>query len=384
MKHVLYRHILVGCLFCCVAGLFSCNCKSNSEMETAATTTIVKDTLLQYNIIILLDLSDRVLAENQGQRDLGIIKHIYESFKGIAGEPSKMFFNSKDKIRVKILEQQKVPYQGKISAWEDTLDMDMSKIPFEQHSAPQRKKRDDAFYRTINDVYSNCILKSKDDYLGANIQKYFKQDLILDLDKASKNKIFILTDGYPVVDGKTVWVDELENLSGKFSSFKENTDVYFLELKPRDDQKDEEYPKLIAAWSTWLEHAGFKAEDENYFQKNGTNSNSVEARINTTLGLVKSSIGIVDDDAPPKQTCEAKLVALINQEVEIDGKNIDDLIANAFINCHVNEIKIDDGHNERSLKNFLLVNLASKAKSKYRITETKLDKGVFLCKTSKI
>jgi hypothetical protein len=384
MKKTIHLRIVLALYVVLCAGLFGCT--SESEKKTEVSTTVVNDTLPQYNLIILLDLSDRVLFQNQVPRDLGIIKHLYESFKGIAGESSKMFFNSKDKIKVKILEQKDVPYSDKIALWEDTIDINMGQIPFENQSAPKRKKRDEAFYRTINSVYANCIFsKNKGAYLGANIQKYFKQDMLRDLDTRGKNKIFILTDGYPVVEGKSVHVADLENLNRKFSEFKDNTDIYFLEMNPRDDVKDDEYAKLISAWTKWLQQAGFKLEDETYFQKNETNLNSVAERINSYIGLSTVPFGEVNSDKlVTKDNCESRITALINRDQVIDGKNIDDLISAVISNCQVSEVIIDDGHIKRSLKNFLLVNVSSKNKDKYRIAETKLEKGIFLCKTIRI
>ena len=383
MKKIIHRHIvfalyIISCLF-----FYSCN--SNSEKKIEVSAAVVDDSLPQYNIIVLLDLSDRVLIPNQVPRDLSIVKHIYGCFKTIAGEPSKMFFNSKDRIKVKILEQQGVPYAEKIALWEDTMDIDMGHIPFEQQSAPKRKKRDDAFYRTIDGVYANCIFsKNRDAFLGANIQKYFKQDMIRDLDTIGKNKIFILTDGYPVVEGKSVHISDLETLKGKFSGFKDNTDIYFLEMYPKDDAKDEEYPNLISAWSKWLQQAGFKLEDETYFQKSATNFNSVTERIHSYIGLNTAPMGDVNSDKnEARPNCQDGITALINRDQVIDGKNIDDLISEAIKNCHVSEVIIDDGHMKRSLKNFLLVNLPSKNKEKYKIMETKLENGILLCKTIK-
>jgi hypothetical protein len=367
-------------LFSLLLSFHSCSSSNEEEREVSSASTI-NDSLSKFNIIILLDLSDRVLVQNQISRDMAIIKHLYENFKSIAGESSKMFFNSKDRIKVKILEQQNVPYSSKILAWEDTMDIDMSQILFEQQSAPDRRKRDEAFNRTVNNVYSNCILKNKSAYLGANIQKYFKQDLLKDLDATSKNKIFILTDGYPVVEGKSARVKDLENLENKFSAFQENTDVYFLEINPRDDPNDNEYPRLISDWSKWLSQAGFKLEDETYFQNNQTNFNSVAERINNYLGLANIETGPENsENIVSIENCQGKLAALLNDETLIDGKSIDALISEAVGNCNAKEVKIDNGYLVQSLKTFLLINFSSKNKYKYKITEAKMENGTLICK----
>jgi hypothetical protein len=155
MKRRFINFTLLFIICTVTAEFYSCN--NDPTQEESDTGKGAIDTSINYNIIILLDLSDRVLVENQVARDKAIIMYLFDVFNSIAGSESKMFYDSKDKIRIKILEQQGIPYAGKIPAWEDTMCVDMQRTTFTEKSFDNRGKTKLAFTNTVNEVYSNCI-----------------------------------------------------------------------------------------------------------------------------------------------------------------------------------------------------------------------------------
>jgi hypothetical protein len=222
---------------------------------------------------------------------------------------------------------------------------------------------------------SHCILKSKNDYLGANIQKYFKQDLLKDLDAKAKNKIFLLTDGYPIVEGKSARINQLEGLDEKFSAYKENTEVYFFELDPKDDVRDNEYSRIVSEWKSWLAKAGFKNEDEDYFQKNSSNLNSVKEIINKSFEFNNplEASPIAHEDSKAGENCQSKLISLLNKKTPSNKKVLDGLIEDLLSACQVDSIIIKDEYRKKPLRQFILINLSRKHRNQYKIVSSELN-----------
>ncbi|HMC85638.1 MAG TPA: hypothetical protein VKI61_08930, partial [Chitinophagaceae bacterium] len=68
---------------------------------------------LKENYIILLDLSDRILYNNQQQvpKDIAVIKSIYGVFKSKldAKDPTHLYYNLNDKLKLLIAPQRTTP-----------------------------------------------------------------------------------------------------------------------------------------------------------------------------------------------------------------------------------------------------------------------------------
>ena len=84
------------------------------------------------------------------------------------------------------------------------------------------------------------------DYYGADIWQYFDEDLRYDYvtDTLTKNYLFIITDGYPIV-GKNP--KKLRPLKTRFP----NLNIILVEAAPRE--KDEEWDHVMSMWKDWFQ-----------------------------------------------------------------------------------------------------------------------------------
>ena len=87
--------------------------------------------------------------------------------------------------------------------------------------------------------------KIPEEYYGADIWKYFYEDLDTDLsnDTLTKNFLFILTDGYPIV-GKDL--SKLKTVKEDYPELQ----IVLLEVSPRD--KDMEWDNIMEMWKSWF------------------------------------------------------------------------------------------------------------------------------------
>jgi len=376
-------------------GVFGCNtsCNNNNSGDVNLNEPVSQETIPKYNIIVLLDLSDRVFDDSQIAKDKKIITSIYNTFNSIAGGESKAFFNSNDKIKIKVLEQKDIPYIQNIAYWEDSMSVNYETLSFSEKGFNKRAGRTNRFLNALNSLYQSCKLESKDKYKGANILKYFKQDIISDLDTSSINKVFILTDGYPVVEGKSVRVNELEDLNDKLAPFKSNVDVYFLGIQPRDDVRDEEYHQLMIGWSNWLLKAGLKEIDESNFLKNSRSFNEVQQKINTALGTVNITAQVHSSaNQNAKATFISDSISCLNEVEKLIGgdgnldvqssSQLNEVINNIEIACGVDKIIVQDKFKRRELDAFILAKTIT-SKEYYKITSSAVSNKILTIQVSK-
>jgi hypothetical protein len=194
------------------------------------------------NYIILLDLSDRLIVqENQSNRDKNIIQELYKLFEEKVRKD--LYIRSRDEIRVVI-----APQKGsglKAYKYEDKLYINMDNIPNIYRRKLETERREN-FIAYLDTLYSEAVFSKKPtDYYGADIWKYFYEDLQRDYvtDTLTRNFLLILTDGYPIV-GK--------NLK-KLQSVKEvypDLHVMLVEIAPRD--VDLELDRIMELWLDWF------------------------------------------------------------------------------------------------------------------------------------
>jgi hypothetical protein len=228
--------ILVG--FCI---LLSCRNKLKIDLPPDFNKPAIK-----HNYIILVDLSDRlIIKEDQPNRDIELIKHIFNLFE----EKTKLSLNifSDDLIRVVIAEQ-----LGGIQYpedYEDSLYINMEKIPLTYRTRYLNSRRK-IFSSSLNKLYSSAVFsKNPSDFYGANIWKYFQDDLYDDISTGPlcENFLFILTDGYCVVGHDP---NRLMPVSHSYPGLK----VMMLELAPKPI--DGEWDRISKNWTDWLKTMG--------------------------------------------------------------------------------------------------------------------------------
>ena len=197
---------------------------------------------VKNNFIVLLDLSDRLIVQpDQENRDKEIIHHIYDIFEKNVKE--NLYIKSRDEIKVVIAPQKGANLPSEI--FEDRLYINMDNI----RNVYRKSREDDRRiqYMANLDTLYNMALFSNDpeDYDGADIWKYFYEDLRYDYvsDTLTNNFLFILTDGYPIV-GKNP--NKLQPVNTRFPDLH----VVIVEAAPRE--KDLEWDRVMDRWSEWF------------------------------------------------------------------------------------------------------------------------------------
>jgi hypothetical protein len=201
---------------------------------------------VKHNYIILLDLSDRlIIQDNQPERDKEIIKHLYSLFEDKVMK--ELYVKSRDEIKVVIAPQLGSGLATEI--YEDRLYINMENIKniFRKSKEGERHKM---FYENLDTLYKEAVFsKDPKKYYGADIWKYFYEDLKTDFvkDSLTENFLFILTDGYPIV-GKDK--SKLQPLNNKFPNLK----VAIIEASPRET--DMEWDRIMSTWQEWFTEIG--------------------------------------------------------------------------------------------------------------------------------
>ncbi|MFC0780420.1 hypothetical protein [Flavobacterium sp. HJSW_4] len=178
---------------------FSCKEETkNEEKETAVKNSVSEN----YNISILVDLSDRIsLQKNPNptmeiyQRDLGYIKSVSEAFTEHL--KSKRLRQIDDRMQLFFNPEPENPEINSISK--------QLKISVDKNNASKK------FLNSINNTYSSntaTIYESAirdDKYIGSDIWNFFDskvQDQCIE--KGFRNILIILTDGYMFYDGTQI------------------------------------------------------------------------------------------------------------------------------------------------------------------------------------
>ena len=231
------KYINAGVATLVVATLFSCNPPKPPEKKTLSE---------KHNYIVLLDLSDRIIVQDdQPARDKEIIRHIYELFEDKVKKD--LYIKSRDEIKVVI-----APQRGSglpTDVFEDRLYVNIEKVKNVQRRKLEESRRSD-FFANLDTLYQKAEFSKKpEDYYGADIWKYFYEDLNVDYstDTLTQNYLFILTDGYPIV-GKDR--NKLQPIKGQYP----NLHVVLIEAAPRD--KDMEWDRVMSLWDDWFREIG--------------------------------------------------------------------------------------------------------------------------------
>jgi hypothetical protein len=227
-------------------------CPSDTTVDTSLAKP--KSSSKSHNYIVLLDLSDRIIKKNdQIERDKLIINHIYDSFE--KSVRSNLFVKSKDQIKIVI-----APQKGSkldVSKFESDLYIKMQTIPLKDRKGLE-KERKSKFISSVDNLYKEAKFSDNlNDYKGADIWKYFDEDLeksIVD-DSNFINHIFIITDGYMFISGKQAELaKDWLSVNKKFK----NIDAALLEATPKENI-DYEWERIEKSWSKWLSNMGIES-----------------------------------------------------------------------------------------------------------------------------
>jgi hypothetical protein len=202
---------------------------------------------VKNNYIILLDLSDRLIVQaNQLERDKQIIKNLYSLFEDKVKK--ELYIKSRDELKVVIAPQLGTTINQNL--FEDRLYVNIGDLNLIERKAKEEERRK-AFYANLDTLYREAVFsKNPRDYYGADIWKYFYEDLKMDYsrDSLTQNYLFILTDGYPIVGQQ----NKLLQVKNEFPDLQ----VVLLEAAPRE--RDLEWDHIMSLWETWFTTMGIK------------------------------------------------------------------------------------------------------------------------------
>jgi hypothetical protein len=210
---------------------------------------------VKHNYIILLDLSDRIIVQpDQPERDKEIIKSIYQLFEKKVKK--ELYIKSRDEIKVVIAPQRGSGLQTEV--FEEKLYVNMGSIQ-NIFRRSKEEERQQIFYSTLEDLYKKAKFSDiPEEYYGADIWKYFYEDLKEDYSKdtLTKNFLFILTDGYPIV-GK-----DLKKLQPVKEAYPD-LHIILVEASPRE--KDMEWDRIMEQWKEWFD--SMKIQDYTFIKR---------------------------------------------------------------------------------------------------------------------
>jgi len=203
---------------------------------------------IKHNFIVLLDLSDRLIVqENQPDRDKELIRDLYSLFEEKVRRD--LYIKSCDEIKVVMAPQLGTGLRRDV--FEDRLYVNMNSIKKVYRRAKEEERREN-FFANLDTLYNNAVFSTnREDYHGADIWKYFYEDLSVDYikDKGTQNFLFILTDGYPIVGHNQ---NKLLQVKNEFPDLH----IVLLEAAPRE--KDMEWDRVMGVWQDWFESMGVK------------------------------------------------------------------------------------------------------------------------------
>ena len=235
------------------------------------------------NYMVLLDLSDRILYNNQQQvpKDIAVIKSIYGLYKARLNskDPTHLYYALRDKLKVLIAPQRTTPKS--LYDMVGSLRIDLSAEQPDKKSA-LTDETEKTFGTVLPEIYKEAVIGNNSTaYSGADIWKYFNEDLSDDLEKDAQNTLFIVTDGYmdlqkseerPAQNNRVASCSQIINslkkypdwearftegdygllpIAKKFSSLK----VVVLQVNPKDDWNGE-YSLLTKIWGKWFTEMG--------------------------------------------------------------------------------------------------------------------------------
>ena len=188
-----------------------------------------------------------IVQKNQPERDKQIIKQLYDLFE--TKVKRDLYIKSRDELKIVIAPQLGSGLRREV--FEDRLYVNMGGIKNIFRKKKEVQRRND-FMANLDTLYNEAEYSKKpQDYHGADIWRYFYEDLKIDYSKdtLTQNYLFILTDGYPIVGKKQV---KLNNIKNEFNDMH----IILLEASPRE--KDMEWDRIMRIWKNWFNQIGVK------------------------------------------------------------------------------------------------------------------------------
>jgi hypothetical protein len=281
------------------------------------------------NYIVLLDLSDRILYNNQQQvpKDIQVVQSIYAAFKSKlnAKDPTRLYFTVNDKLKLMVAPQRTT--SSDVYNMAGNLRLQLAAAQPEE-KAKLLEETEKNFNTFLPQIYKKAVISNNStSYAGADIWKYFNEDLQDDLEKDAQNTLFIITDGYmdfESLNGRASRnnrytscaqiINNLKKAPDWNSRFKEgdygllpvnkrfpNLKVIVLELNPKDDWTGE-YNLLTTIWSKWFNEMGIKSyafiKDDNINEINESIEKLLKVKLPSSANITSVSWTPVTESDP--------------------------------------------------------------------------------------
>lgn len=229
------------------------------------------------NYTVVLDLSDRVLNEDQLQKDFELIKKLFQEFETRARRG--LILTSKDRFAVKIIPQKGSPLD--IAFFEDKLQLKLDEIPVQL-----KNKKMEAFADSFETVLKrletkSMIGKSSSDFFGVDIWAYLNDNAKSFGKEGYKNLVLLSTDGYFDFESRahvlkaenrytsTQFLQELTGYNWREKAEKKDYGLIPIKLEPeiewvvsgissKNKQDILQNKKIIYVWEKWLRESGAK------------------------------------------------------------------------------------------------------------------------------
>jgi len=277
----------------------------------------------------LLDLSDRILYNNQQQvpKDIQVVQSIYAAFKSKlnAKDPTRLYFTVNDKLKVMVAPQRTTA--SDVYDMAGNLRLALAAAQPEQ-KAKMLEETEKNFNTLLPQIYKKAVISNNSTaYAGADIWKYFNEDLQDDLEKDAQNTLFIISDGYmdfESLSGRASRnnrytscaqiINNLKKAPDWNSRFKEgdygllpvnkrfpNLKVIVLELNPKDDWTGE-YNLPTTIWSKWFNEMGIKSyafiKDDNINEINESIEKLLKVKLPSSANITSISWTPVTESDP--------------------------------------------------------------------------------------
>jgi len=145
------------------------------------------------NYVVLLDLSDRLLAPGQARRDAALVQAVFACFEQRVR--SQLIINAHDRFQVVIAPQHGIGYRP--DQYMDALYLDMGTTPMARKRQRLNALKAD-LHRQLTQLYAVALAGKRQarDFAGCDLWQYANEQLPTDLDPDYDNVLVVITDGY--------------------------------------------------------------------------------------------------------------------------------------------------------------------------------------------
>ena len=294
MKYIIYVLGLLIIIIC----FNQCECTPEERPPKAKP--------IKHNFVVLLDLSDRILKEDQILRDKTLILHIYDTF--LKKLQNELYYAARDEFKIAIAHQENGLKNTSVFKMLDRFYINAETVPISK----KVKIRDgrDKFKSDLIKLYKSArISDNPNDYYGANIQSYLQNELDDHVyrDSLTKNYLIILTDGYQYVKGLSGGLNDWHSI-GDLSDI----EVVVLEMDPNRNRPDETQI-MNDKWKDWLTRMNAEAI---HLHRKGS-IQMIKERVDK---IFNGQYTKVNNTPPPSEVIPEDSEASTLPEIEIDVK----------------------------------------------------------------